>query len=184
SETRMEMEIVASVYNLLPNTPLIQALERNLRIAGGVKYTPEETAFAETLRQTFLKPDAVPLSKAAEVGGAEQGTSVGGSTDVGDVSWNVPVGQISTATFVPGTPGHSWQSAACAGSSIGRKGMIVAAKTLALTGADLFLDPKLLEAARHDFDSRRAGHEYRSRIPANQGPPLHYRDYAVAGESQ
>ena len=97
---------------------------------------------------------------------------------------NVPVGQISTATFVPGTPGHSWQSAACAGSSIGRKGMIVAAKTLALTGADLFLDPKLLEAARHDFDSRRAGHEYRSRIPANQGPPLHYRDYAVAGESQ
>src|SRR5207253_10296653 len=95
SETRMEMEIVASVYNLLPNTPLIQALERNLRIAGGVRYTAEETAFAETLRQTFLKPDAVPLSKAAEVGGAEQGTSVGGSTDVGDVSWNVPVGQIS-----------------------------------------------------------------------------------------
>jgi aminobenzoyl-glutamate utilization protein B len=184
SETRMEMEIVASVYNLLPNTPLIQALERNLRIAGGVKYTPEETAFAEKLRKTFLKPDAVPLAKAAEVGGAEQATSVGGSTDVGDVSWNVPVGQISTATFVPGTPGHSWQSAACAGSSIGRKGMIVAAKTLALTGADLFLDPKLLEAARRDFDSRRAGHEYRSRIPANQGPPLHYRDYAVAGESQ
>jgi|SRR5579872_2106481 len=184
SETRMEMEIIASVYNLLPNTPLIDALGRNLRIVGGVNYSPEETAFAETLRKSFLKPDASPLSKATEIGAADQPSSVGGSTDVADVSWNVPVGQITTATFVPGTPGHSWQSAACAGSSIGRKGMVVAAKTLALTVADLFTDPKLLEAARKDFDARRAGNEYKSRIPANQGPPLHYRDYAGTGESQ
>ncbi len=62
--------------------------------------------------------------------------------------------------------------------------MIVAAKTLALTGADLFLDPKLIEAARRDFDARRAGHEYRSRIPTTQGPPLHYRDYATVGDNQ
>jgi aminobenzoyl-glutamate utilization protein B len=184
SETRMEMEIIASVYNLLPNTPLIQALDQNLHIVGGVRYTPEETAFAETLRKSFLKPDAAPLSKALDVSGTEPASGVGGSTDVADVSWNVPVGQINTATFVPGTPGHSWQSAACAGSSIGRKGMIVAAKTLALTGADLFLDPKLIEAARKDFDARRAGHEYRSRIPASQGPPLHYRDYAAGGGEQ
>ncbi len=107
SETRMETEIIASVYTLLPNTPLIQALDRNLRIVGGVKYTPQETAFAETLRKSFLKPDAAPLSKALEVGGTDQPSGVGGSTDVADVSWNVPVGQINAATFVPGTPGRS-----------------------------------------------------------------------------
>ena len=61
-----------------------------------------------------------------------------GSTDVADVSWTVPVAQITTATAVPGTPGHSWQNAACAGSSIGRKGMVLAAKTLALTQPSQF----------------------------------------------
>jgi aminobenzoyl-glutamate utilization protein B len=99
-----------------------------------------------------------------------------GSTDVADVSWIVPTSEFRAATYVPGTPGHSWQSTACAGHSIGRKGMVVAAKTLALSAIDLMGDAKLIEAARADFNKRRAGYEYRSRIPANQKPPLNYRD--------
>jgi aminobenzoyl-glutamate utilization protein B len=54
--------------------------------------------------------------------------------------------------------------------------MIVAAKTLALTAMDLFTDPAELKAARASFEQRRAGHEYRSRIPADHKPPLNYRD--------
>ena len=80
------------------------------------------------------------------------------------------------AQKIPGTPGHSWQSTACSGMSIGRKGMVLAAKTLALTALDLFSDPKQVEAARASFNKRRAGHEYRSRLPAGQKPPLNYRD--------
>ena len=95
---------------------------------------------------------------------------------VGDVSWNVPTAQLTTATFVPGVPAHSWQSTACAGMSIGRKGMLVAAKTLALSAVDLFTDPAQLKAARASFEQRRAGYEYRSRIPADHKPPLNYRD--------
>jgi aminobenzoyl-glutamate utilization protein B len=60
--------------------------------------------------------------------------------------------------------------------SIGRKGMVVAAKTLALTAVDLFTDSKQLEAARASFEKRRGGHQYRARIPADQKPPLNYRD--------
>ena len=99
-----------------------------------------------------------------------------GSTDVGDVSWIVPTAQFTTATYVAGTPGHSWQSTACTGSSIGRKGMVVAAKTLALSALELFKDSKLIAAAKADFAKRRAGFEYRSRIPAEQKAPLNYRD--------
>lgn len=177
SETKLDVELVNSVYNLLTNAPLATLLDRNLRLVGGVRYTPEETAFAQALVKTFTEQRDVPLTRAAEVLDAES-SSVGGSTDVGDVRWIVPTAQFTTATYVPGTPGHSWQSAACAGSTIGRKGMIVAAKTLlALSGADLFEDPKLLEAARQDFNTRRAGHPYKSRIPASQKPPLHYRDH-------
>lgn len=165
TETRMELELVNSVYNVLPNDHLLTLLERNLQKVGGIQYSPEEQTFAEKLRKTF----------AHEQTAREEGRGAG-STDVGDVSWNLPTAQFRTATFVRGTPGHSWQSAACAGSSIGRKAMIVAAKTLALTAVDIFSDPKHVEAARASFQKQRAGHEYRSRVPADQKPPLHYRD--------
>jgi aminobenzoyl-glutamate utilization protein B len=175
TETRMEMELVHSVYNLLPNEPLARMFDRNLKQVGGIKYSPEEKGFAEKLRQTFSLEGALPLGSEEQIQNIEGGSG-GGSTDVGDVSWVVPTAQFSTATYVPGTPGHSWQAVACTGYSIGRKGMIVAAKTLALSGVDLLSDPKLIEAARADFNKRRAGIEYRSRIPSNQGPPLNYRD--------
>ncbi len=175
TETKMEMELVASVYNELPNEPLAKLVDQNLRRVGGVKYSAEEQAFAEKLRQTFPLDGALPLGSQEQAQQMEGGVS-SGSTDVSDVSWIVPTTEFRTATYVPGTPGHSWQSTACAGHSIGRKGMVVAAKTLALSAIDLTQDSKLIEAARADFNKRRAGYEYRSRIPANQKPPLNYRD--------
>ncbi len=175
TETRMEVELVASVYNELPNEPLANLIDKNLRRVGGVKYTPEEQAFAEKLRQTFSLDSALPLGSQEQAQPVEGGVT-SGSTDVSDVSWIVPTSEFRAATYVPGTPGHSWQSTACSGHSIGRKGMIVAAKTMALSAVDLMQDSKLIEAARADFNKRRAGHDYRSRIPSNQKAPLNYRD--------
>ncbi len=176
TETRMEMELVNSVYNVLPNDALSAVLDKNLRLAGGFRYTPEEQAFAETLRKSFETTGALPIGSQEQVQPSEEGGAPGGSTDVGDISWQWPTAQFTAATFVPGTPGHSWQSTACAGTSIGRKGMVVAAKTLALSAIDIFSDPKHVAAARASFEKRRAGHEYRSRVPAGQKPPLTYRD--------
>jgi aminobenzoyl-glutamate utilization protein B len=175
TDTRMEMELVHSVYNLLPNEPLARMFDQNLKLVGGVKYSPEERKVAEKLRQTFSLEGSLPLGSEEQIQTIEGGSGIG-STDVGDVSWIVPTSEFRAATYVPGTPGHSWQAVACTGYSIGRKGMIVAAKTLALSGVDLLNDPKLIEAARADFNKRRAGIDYRSRIPSNQGPPLNYRD--------
>jgi aminobenzoyl-glutamate utilization protein B len=177
TETQMKMEIVGSVYNLLPNAPLTDLLEAQLKHVGGITYTAEEKNFAEKLRKTFALDGALPLGSESVIQPQreEDGSSFG-STDVGDVSWIVPTAQFTTATYVPGTPGHSWQSTACTGSSIGRKGMIVAAKTLALSTLALFKDAKLITAAKADFQKRRAGFEYRSRIPAEQKAPLNYRD--------
>jgi aminobenzoyl-glutamate utilization protein B len=174
TETKYELELINSAYSLLPNDVLTKIIERNLNYVGGVKYTPEERAFAETLRQSFGGP-APPIGSAARVGTAEEGISYG-STDVGDVSWVVPTGGFYTSTFVPGTPGHSWQSTACAGMSIGQKGMMVAAKTLALSAMDLFVQPQELTAAKKNFESRKGGQDYESRLPADQKPPLNYRD--------
>jgi len=174
TETRLEMRIVASVYNILPNDALSALLHRNLQAVGGVLYSRQEQEFGEALRRTFPTEGRLPLGSQEQIQTREEGQGLG-STDVGDVSWLVPTASLTAATYVPGTPGHSWQSTACAGGSIGRKGMVVAAKTLALTGLDLFTEPRHLADARASFLKRRGSEKYRSRIPADQKPPLDYR---------
>jgi aminobenzoyl-glutamate utilization protein B len=174
SETNMEMEFIDSSYNTLPNDALAALVDKNMRLAGGVKYTGEEQAFAEAIRKTLLDRTR-PLGSQENVEAPSEGTGPA-STDAGDVSWTVPMAALVTATFVPGVPAHSWQSAACAGMSIGRKGMVVAAKSLVLTAVDLYTDPQQVAAAKASFEKRRAGYEYRSRIPADHQPPLTYRD--------
>lgn len=175
TETRMEMELIDSSYNVLPNDALASLVDRNLHLVGGVTYTKQEQAFAESLRKTLPLERARPLGSQEGIQAPTEGY-FSASSDVGDVSWIVPTAALNTATFVPGVPAHSWQSTACAGMSIGRKGMVVAAKALALTAVDLFTDPEQLKAARASFEQRRAGYEYRSRIPAEHKPPLNYRD--------
>jgi aminobenzoyl-glutamate utilization protein B len=99
-----------------------------------------------------------------------------GSTDVGDVSWVAPTAGFTTACWVPGTPAHSWQAVAAGGTTIGRKGMILAARVLAATASDLFRNPKTLEDARAEHARRTGGRKYQSLLGDNQKPPLDYRD--------
>lgn len=173
--TTMDYEVIHGVYSLLPNDTLGAVADSAMRRVGGVQYTAEERAFADSILPT--------LGTAAKPPGTEQviqpyGTEREGygSTDVGDISWLVPTVGIRTATWVPGTPAHSWQAVAAGGTSIGLKGMEVAAKTLALTGVALFKDPKLVAAAREEFEKARGpGFEYVS-IVGDRAPPLNYRN--------
>jgi aminobenzoyl-glutamate utilization protein B len=87
------------------------------------------------------------------------------------VSWLVPTGGINTACFAAGSPGHSWQNVAAVGSPIGHKGMMVAAKTLALSLADLLQDTEVLKEAKADLAKRLAGRKYTSRVPKGQTAP-------------
>ena len=174
TETKFALEIVNSSYTILPNDSLAKLLDKNLRLVGGVNYTADETAFAEELRKS-LPAESPSLDTAKTITAPEEGIGFG-STDVGDVSWVVPTGGFNTATFVPGSPGHSWQSTASAGSSIGRKGMVVAAKVLAVSAMDLFTDAKLTADAKASYEKRKGTKTYQSRLPADQRPPLNYRD--------
>ena len=175
TETKMEQEVVNGVYALLPNETLARVVDANLRAIGGVTYTPEERAFAEKIQAT-LGDDVPPVTQAGSViPFAVDAGGGGGSTDVGDVSWVVPNGRFSAATWVPGTPAHSWQAVAAGGMSIGHKGMLVAAKTLALTAYDLMTDAASVQKARAEFDRKRGpDFVYRSLI-GERAPPLDYR---------
>ena len=173
--TTMEMQLIGSTPELLTNEAMTDLIDRNLRQVGGVHYTADERRFAETLQKTFVPGAARAIDEASTVRPPDDPMSIG-STDAADVSWVVPSGWFFAATYVPGTPGHSWQATACTGGSIGRKGMMVAAKTLALSAMDLLTDPARVAAARASFEKARGDRQYRSRIPATSAPPLGYRD--------
>ena len=171
--TKVELEVINGVYALLPNETLARAIDANLRRVGGVTYTPEERAFAEKIGTT-LTGGAKDPGEASRVKPFAE-SDAGGSTDVGDVSWVVPNSGFSTATWVPGTPAHSWQAVAAGGMSIGHKGMVNAAKTMALSVYDLLTTPSLVASARAEFERRRgAGFAYRPLI-GERKPPLDYR---------
>jgi aminobenzoyl-glutamate utilization protein B len=100
----------------------------------------------------------------------------GGSTDVGDVSWAVPTAGVRIATFVPGTPGHSWQAVACGGTSIGTKGMMVAAKSMALSAYHIFKKPSVLKTAKDELNEKRGdGFKYEAMV-GDRKPALDYRN--------
>ena len=171
--TQVEQEVDGGVFNILPNVTLAKVMHDNLKAVGGVNYTPDETAFAKKISETFDKK--VPIETAATVkdfrDSSDDPGSVG-SSDVGDVSWAVPTVGLSAATWVPGSSAHSWQSTAASGMSIGQKGMLVAAKAIAMTALDLYKTPTLIEKARVEWTERKGpGFKYESFI-GNRKPPL------------
>jgi len=169
--TTVDIEIDGAYANMVRNSVLRDLIDRNLHRVGGVTYTPEESAYAEKVRATLGLPSLAPLTQAAEVR-SPKAALFSVSTDVGDVSWVVPTGQLLAAALPAGVPLHSWQSTACTGTEIGRKGMLVAAKTLALSANELFEKPQLVRDAHAAWEKAKAGQTYRSLIPANAKPPI------------
>jgi aminobenzoyl-glutamate utilization protein B len=151
--TKVEYEIISGCPSLLINDTLSRVVDKNLRIVGGVEYTAEEEKIAEEIHET--------LGENALARGAEKTIEPYGhkkspcSTDVGYVSMVAPTAQLVTATWVSGTPAHTWQVVAVGATSIAEKGMINAAKTMAFTAIDLYFNPETVKKAKEEFIERR-----------------------------
>jgi aminobenzoyl-glutamate utilization protein B len=173
--TTMDYEVIHGLYPVLPNHHLGKILYENLKSVGGVTYTPEEQAFADKIHKTFPKPGRMGSQEEVRPWTLPRGTGGGGSTDVGDVSWAAPTAQFSAACWVPGTPGHSWQAVAQGGMSIGFKGMMVAAKVLALSAVEVFENPGHIEQAQQEFNEARGPDFVYEPLLGDRKPPLDYR---------
>jgi aminobenzoyl-glutamate utilization protein B len=171
--TTMDYEIIGGTHDLLVNETLAHALQRNLEQVGGVAYSPEETAFGQKIQASLGAP-APAVAQAVEVAPYTR-QDLGGSSDVGDVSYVVPTVGLLAATWVPGTPAHSWQAVACSGQEIGSKGLMVAAKTMALTGIDLFTDADLRAKAQAELKQQVGSYVYKPLL-GDRKPALNYRD--------
>ncbi len=173
--TRMEYEVIHGIFNLLPNRTLGEVMHSKLQQVGGVSYTPEETAFAKKIMTSYRLGGLSPASagQIAPFEVLEKGS--GGSTDVGDISWVVPTAGMSAATWVPGTSAHSWQAVAAGGMSIGHKGMMVAAKTMALAAIEIIQNPALATKAKEELLKRRGKDFTYEALLGDREPPLDYR---------
>lgn len=177
TETEVEMSIETGYFNLLPNTTLAGIVYNNLVQIGGVSYNDAELQFANKLAETF--PVHMDPKRAEEIEPFDEHPPVtSASTDVGDISWVVPTTSFRAATWVPGTASHSWQAVAAGGMSIGIKGMLVAAKTQAISAVDLFQDPLIIARAKAELLSKRGEDFHYEALLGDIPPPLDYRkDY-------
>ncbi|MBL7873141.1 MAG: amidohydrolase [Cyclobacteriaceae bacterium] len=156
-------------YELLVNRTGALALQKNLEFLGPIEYTTEEIAFAKKIQEeqggepTGLDGKIHPLK-------ATQEHPMGGSTDVGDISWIVPEITLVATTAPANTAWHGWSVVACGGMSIGHKGMTLAAKSLAMTMVDLFENEQLRKDVRAEFEQRKGGHVYKAYIPDGPAP--------------
>ena len=178
SETTVDINIVSADANIVPNTPLANLAQKEMEEVGGFTYTPEEAKFAAELQKSLPPTAQGHLDQPEKIMPLRpyDPNAGGASTDVGDISWVVPTIGYTSATFVPGVAAHTWQATASTGMSIGQEGMLVSAKSLALLGADLFAHPEVIAAAKDDFAQFTKTHHYVSPIPANQKPPINYRE--------
>ncbi len=173
TETEVDVEVMHGNYPVLPNHTLAKLVYDNMVDIGGITYTAAENEFAQQIRQTLIQPMA-PLGSQEHIGRFQFRQSMG-STDVGDVSWQVPTVGFSTATWVPGTPAHSWQAVAAGGMSIGHKGLHMATRVLARTAVDLIRRPDLIQAAHEEFERARGADFQYAALLGDRDPPLDYR---------
>ncbi len=186
--TSHKVEFLTGCYNKLSNREYSELIVKNMREIGAPVYTKEELKLAKEFSKTIppeQKRDSLRKSKRP---GWEklldvdidtsipdpwgEGEVMGGSTDVADVGWQSPTVEFSTATTVPGSPGHSWQIAAISATSIGHKSLLFAAKVMAATALDLLTKQDVLKRIQDEFKERLRGKTYVSPLPADLKPPL------------
>jgi aminobenzoyl-glutamate utilization protein B len=179
TRTKVAVKIDTDCHEIIPNLPLSKVIYRHFQRVGPPAFDDADRAFAKQLqaplRNDFGSKETKPFSETIEELSKEPTPPDGGSTDVGDVSWHVPTSGLGTVCFAAGSPGHSWQNVAAVGSPIGHKGMLVAAKVLALSAADLLRDATVLEEAKKDLQVRLKGRKYTTRIPVGQKAPKSIR---------
>jgi aminobenzoyl-glutamate utilization protein B len=174
--TQVDWEIIHGNYNVLPNVTLAKVMNKNLQHFGGITYTDEEQQFAKALSSNYEMPSTRALgTQETIVPFTEEIRKRKGSTDVGDVSWMAPTVGVRIATWVPGTSSHSWQAVAAGGTSIGTKGMLLAARTLGATAVDLFANPELIAQARKEWLQQRGADFQYQPLLGDRAPPLDYR---------
>ena len=192
TETTVEEVFRGGCSNVLNNHYLADLQYEAMQVVGPIAFTEDEKAYAREINQAYPEEDSRDLFEDLKVPEewkertealkgqpllgenfpAMNEENIGtGSTDVGDVSWITPLSMLNTACFATGAAGHSWGIVATCGMSIGHKGMMHAAKIMAVAAMDVYADPEHLQKARQEFEAVTKEHPYRTPLPDGVTPP-------------
>ncbi|GLC88385.1 M20 family metallopeptidase [Lysinibacillus piscis] len=187
TETSVDARIVGSCHSLVPNRTLETIMHQHLQDLGSSTVTEEDLRFAKEIYDTFSDEEKALV--VAQVGKevaqqlaekpllrtvvplANEPVFLGGSTDVADVSWNVPTAQCTTATYAFGTPFHTWQVVAQGKTAYAHQATLLAGKAIACTAISALENPTLIEEAKAELQQRLDGETYEALIPKDLVPP-------------
>lgn len=188
TRTEVKTEFLEGSYNVIPNRTISELIVKNMREIGLPKYNEEDWKFVEKIAKTITPEMKIAQLKKSKRPGWEklvdklvddeipdpwgEGELSHGSTDVADVSWQAPTVEFNTATWVLGTPGHSWQNVAQSAVGLGHSSLIFSAKVMAATSLDLLMNAEILNKAKEEHKRRMGNKKYKSPIPAEHKPPL------------
>jgi aminobenzoyl-glutamate utilization protein B len=185
TETQVDAKVVSAVSNLLGNTPLEQAMQRQMERLGPPLFDAADRQYAAEIQATLTQEDIASAYARAGLSArpdnplcdfivplGTKGAPMMGSTDVGDVSWVIPTVQARVATHAIGTPGHSWQITAQGKSGQAKKGLVHAAKVMAAVAVEVLADPTLLARAKADHQARIQTTPDECPLPADVKPPI------------
>lgn len=180
TETEVEVKFLGGCYPTLQNNTLAKVVYDCMHEIPWERFSEKDNEYAQ-----LLNADRTEIcAKAAKSFGMKEGSFLyegirpmrpsnsSGSFDMGDICHIVPTIMFSTACRTVGSPNHHWLTTACSGSEIGEKGMINAAKIMALFGLKVITDPTIYEEAKKEFDESMGDRIYKCPIPEDVLPPL------------
>jgi len=177
-----EIEVQSEIHEMITVRALSEQTHKNLTAIGAPKWEKQELAFARTTQLEFQDPfgraigdDDTPALSMTIQPLADEPTPARASTDVGDISWFVPVGGLGVASYGYGLPTHSWPVVAATGTTIGTKALVTAAKTITATAIDLYTDPAFMARVKADWRESRGDAPFRTVIPEGQAAPASVR---------
>ncbi len=152
TDTKVDWRIVGSAWPNHFNQTVAETQQKNIEAVGMPTWDEADQTLAKALQTEIkakvdgLKEKISPLEKPKEPVG-------GGSDDVGDISWVVPMTYLRYPANIPGLPGHSWENAIAMATPIAHKGSLAGAKVQAMTALDFLLNPELVKQAWTYFNN-------------------------------
>ncbi|MGW0817710.1 amidohydrolase [Streptomyces viridiviolaceus] len=173
SRTSVQHKITSACWNQLPSKAFAELMYDNMRQIGPPEFSAEAQRLAKELQKSLGLPQSGLHDKISELAPPNPVFLGGGSTDVADISWQVPTVSMGAALAPIGTKMHTWSTASCAGSAPGHAAVRAAAKYLAATAVDLLVKPELLRGLKEEFDKRREGVQWQTALPEGYEPPMY-----------
>jgi aminobenzoyl-glutamate utilization protein B len=147
TSTSVASRVVGSAWPTHFNRIVAEVQQKNIDMVGMPKWSEADQTLAREVQREVRAPKVEPLPEKPKPLQAPEPWKGGGTDDVGDISWVVPMVYLRFPANIPNLPGHHWANAISMATPLAHKGSVTGAKVQAATALDFLLQPALLDQA-------------------------------------